>query len=135
MVATSLILRVAIALIPLGLLAIARLIINGVVPVVVRHEPLRKNFWYLVVAEFALAVLLGLLQRWIAYVDTLLADRYTHYMSVRVIEHASQLDLTLYEDPVFYDRLERARVQATDRLVMIQAIGNLVQQLVNTIAL
>src|SRR6202012_3516550 len=58
-----------------------------------------------------------------------------HSISVRVIEHASQLDLTLYEDPVFYDRLERARVQATDRLVMIQAIGTLIQQMVTTIAL
>jgi ATP-binding cassette subfamily B protein len=134
-VAASVALRVIIALLPLGMLAISRLIINGVVPVVTKHEPLKKGFWYLVAAEFALAVLLGLLQRWMAYLDSVLADRYTHYMSVRVIEHASQLDLTLYEDPVFYDRLERARVQATDRLVMIQAIGNLVQQMVNTFAL
>src|SRR5262249_56699280 len=32
-----------------------------------------------------------------------------------------------------YDRLERARVQATDRLAMIQAIGRLVQQVITTI--
>jgi len=36
------------------------------------------------------------------------------------MEHAANLDLTAYERPgVFYDRLERARVQATDRLGMI----------------
>jgi ATP-binding cassette subfamily B protein len=40
-----------------------------------------------------------------------------------------------YEDPVFYDRLERARVQATDRLGMIQAIGRLVQQSITTLTL
>jgi ATP-binding cassette, subfamily B, bacterial len=33
----------------------------------------------------------------------------------------------VYEDPVFYDRLERARVQATDRLAMIQQMGRLIQ--------
>ena len=32
-----------------------------------------------------------------------------------------------------YDRLERARVQATDRLVIIQSIGRLIQQAVTTI--
>src|SRR4029077_1779434 len=38
-------------------------------------------------------------------------------------------------DPVFYDRLERARVQATDRLGMIQSIGRLVQLVITTISL
>jgi ATP-binding cassette, subfamily B, bacterial len=51
------------------------------------------------------------------------------------MEHASSLDLLAYEDPVFYDRLERARVQATDRLYMIQAIGRLVQQVITTVTL
>jgi ATP-binding cassette subfamily B protein len=36
---------------------------------------------------------------------------------------------------MFYDRLERARVQATDRLFMIQAIGRLIQQVITTITL
>jgi len=48
------------------------------------------------------------------------------------MNHAASLDLIAYEDPVFYDRLERARVQATDRLVMIQQIGRLVQQAITT---
>ena len=43
------------------------------------------------------------------------------------------LDLTTYEDPVFYDRLERARVQATDRLAMIQQMGRLFQQTLTTL--
>ena len=63
--------------------------------------------------------------RLIDYSDSLLADRYTHYVSIQVMRQAAQLDLTTYEDPVFYDRLERARVQATDRLAMIQQMGRL----------
>jgi len=49
------------------------------------------------------------------------------------MKHASELDLTAYEDPIFYDRLERARVQATDRLVMIQSIGRLQLQVITAI--
>ena len=58
-----------------------------------------------------------------------------NYISVRVMEHAASLDLIAYEDPVFYDRLERARVQATDRLYMIQAMGRLIQQVITTLTL
>ena len=85
--------------------------------------------------EFGLAVTAGTLGRAIDYFDTLLAAKYTHHVSVRVMEHAASLDLIAYEDPVFYDRLERARVQATDRLFMIQAIGRFIQQFITTITL
>jgi ATP-binding cassette, subfamily B, bacterial len=52
-----------------------------------------------------------------------------------VMKHAAELDLIAYEDPVFYDRLERARVQATDRLGMIQSIGRLEQQVVTALSM
>ena len=48
------------------------------------------------------------------------------------MRQAARLDLTTYEDPDFYDRLERARVQATDRLAMIQQMGRLFQQILTT---
>ena len=95
----------------------------------------KRNFWWLVATEFSLAVLNSVLVRTIDYSDALLADKYTRHVSIRVMTHAAGLDLLAYEDPVFYDRLERARVQATDRLVMIQAIGRLVQQVITTITL
>ena len=83
--------------------------------------------------EVALNVFLGLVSRAIDYSDSLLANRYTQHVSVRVMEQAARLDLTTYEDPVFYDRLERARVQATDRLAMIQQMGRLIQQVITTL--
>ena len=89
---------------------------------------LPQHFWWLVAAEMALAVVTGILARSVDYFDNLLADRYTHHVSVEVMRKAAALDVTAYEDPVFYDRLERARVQATDRLAMIQQMGRLIQQ-------
>ena len=65
----------------------------------------------------------------------MLADKYTRHVSIQVMKHAAELDLIAYEDPVFYDRLERARVQATDRLGMIQQIGRLIQLVITTITL
>lgn len=123
------------SLLPVVLLWITKLIIDGIVHAVSTHQAVSPRFWWLVAAEFSLAVVNSILIRTIDYSDSLLADKYTRHVSIRVMNHAAGLDLMAYEDPVFYDRLERARVQATDRLVMIQAIGRLVQQSITTITL
>ncbi len=99
----------------------------------IHGQSLDARFWYLVGAEVGLNVASGLITRAIDYSDSLLANSYTQYVSVRVMDQAARLDLTTYENPVFYDRLERARVQATDRLVMIQQMGRLLQQVITTL--
>jgi ATP-binding cassette, subfamily B, bacterial len=125
-------LRVVVAALPFGIAKVAALIIYDI-SLVLRHQPLPPTFWTLVAIEIGLNVLLGLLTRAVDYSDSLLANRYTQHVSVRVMEQASQLDLTTYENPLFYDRLERARVQATDRLAMIQLMGRLFQQVITTL--
>jgi len=127
--------RLLASLLPIALLWIAKLIIDSIVGVVSHNQPVHSGFWFLVAAEFALAVGGSILSRTIDYLDALLADKYTRYVSIEVMKHAAELDLATYEDPVFYDRLERARVQATDRLGMIQSIGRLVQQAITTLSL
>src|ERR1700733_3001925 len=125
--------RIAVAFLPVGIGVVARYIINGVIEAR-NHGALPQDFWWLVGTEMGLAVLTGILSRAVDYFDNLLADRYTHHVSVEVMRKAASLDVTVYEDPVFYDRLERARVQATDRLAMIQQMGRLIQQSVTAIA-
>jgi len=131
----GLISRVFASLLPLALLWIPKLILDRIVHAASNHEPVGPRFWWLVGAEFAIAVLTSVLARSIDYSDSLLADKYTRHVSIEVMKHAAELDLIAYEDPVFYDRLERARVQATDRLGMIQAIGRLVQLVITTLTL
>jgi ATP-binding cassette subfamily B protein len=126
-------LRVIVAVLPFGVAKVAQYIITDIAGVL-RGSPLPANFWKVVATEVALNVLLGLMTRAIDYSDSLLSNRYTQHVSVRVMEQASQLDLTTYENPVFYDRLERARVQATDRLAMIQQMGRLFQQIITTLS-
>src|SRR5580658_9712520 len=127
----SIILRLVVAGLP-ALLGYISSWILGHVKLAIDHQPLPPRFWWMVGAEVALAVFANAVNRGIDYLDSLLSDRYTFFVSVRVMRKAADLDLTTYEDPVFYDRLERARVQATDRLAMIQQMGRLLQQVVTT---
>jgi ATP-binding cassette subfamily B protein len=128
----GLILRIIVAILPFAIAKVAQYIIQAIANHI-RGQALAASFWILVGAEVGLNVFLGLITRAVDYSDSLLANRYTQYVSVRVMEQAARLDLTTYENPVFYDRLERARVQATDRLAMIQQMGRLFQQVITTL--
>ena len=125
-------LRVVVAAMPWAIGWVASRIIEGVKQSV-DHQPLQPHFAWLVGTEVALAIVFSALTRAIDYTDSLLADRYTHHVSIEVMRQAARLDLTTYEDPDFYDRLERARVQATDRLAMIQQMGRLFLQVLTTL--
>jgi len=126
--------RLVAALVPVAMLGVSKKILDAVQWHSTGH-PLPPQFWWLVGAECALAALGSVVARAIGFFDSLLADRFTRHVSLLVMEHASRLDLASYEDPHFHDTLERARVQATDRIAMIQALGSVGQQLVAAISL
>ena len=127
-------LRIAAATMPLALLAVSRIIIDSVAAVDA-HRPLNPSFWRWVALEVILATLAALLGRGNWYVDTVLAERFSHNLSVRIMEHAAGLDLPQYENAAFYDKLERARLQATDRAPLMAVVGMVVQQMVTAISL
>lgn len=133
-VASALACRIVGALLPVTMLLVGKSILDAV-QVRFTAGTLRPDFWWLVAAECALAVTGAMLARLTGFFDALLADRFTRHVSVRVMEHAATLDLATYEDPAFQDVLERARVQGTDRIVMMQALGSVLQQSVTVVAL
>ncbi len=132
---SSLVFRVTAALLPLAVLAVTRVIIDGVYGFKTHLRDLPGTFWWLVALEFVLACVAAILVRLINFCDIVLADKYSRHISTKIMEHASRLDLTSFEDPLFYDKMERARVQGTDRIVMIQSTGLLIQQIVTTVSL
>src|ERR1700745_1677673 len=134
-IVASVTLRVLTALLPLAGLKVTQVIIDDVYNLTARHQSLPSYFWWLVALEFGLASLAAILVRMINFCDVVLADKYSRHISTKIMQHASRLDLTSFEDPSFYDRMERARVQGTDRIVMIQSTGQLIQQAVTTISL
>lgn len=137
-VALGLFFRVIASLIPVSTAYVSKLIIDTITAIFYHKSTFAASsthLWWLAGLEFALAMTGNIAGRLIDYYDSVLADRYTRHVSIEVMRHASQLDLQSYEDPVYYDRLERARVQATDRLGMIQSIGRLFQQVLTTVSL
>jgi ATP-binding cassette, subfamily B, bacterial len=127
--------RVIIALLPVAMLAVTKVIIDAIYGLTSQHGPLPGNFWWLVVLQFGLAGLGTVLVRLIDFCENVLADKYTRYISTQIMMHAASLDLATYEDYNFHDKLERARVQGTDRIGMIQASGRLVQEVIMTASL
>jgi ATP-binding cassette, subfamily B, bacterial len=89
---------------------------------------------WLLAAEFLLAAANQVLGRATDYTDARLADEFTREVSLRLIQHATTLDLASFEDPEFHDTLERARQQATDRIGMFNAMGRLLLQSITLIS-
>ena len=132
----SVLARVVVSLIPVGLLKVTQIIIDAIVQhTTAAHAPLPNHFWWLVGLEFGLASLAAMLGRFLGFFDAVLADKFTRHISTRIMEHASRLDLTRYEDPLFYDKMERARAQGTDRVMLVQMTGKLIQDLIGAVSL
>jgi ATP-binding cassette, subfamily B, bacterial len=123
--------RVLVAVTPAAALLVVKYIIDAVT---YHSKNLPHYFWWLVAAEFALACLGMIFSRLADFCETVTADLFTRYIGKRIMEHSSTLDLTSYEDSVVYDKMDRARVQGTDRVAMIRAMGQLIQQIIATIA-
>jgi len=134
-VASNLTCRIIAGLIPLAMLYVTRIIIDSIIGFRSHGIALPRNFWYLIGLEFGLASLATILARLIDFCDTVLADKFTRHIGTRIMEHASKLDLTRFEDPTFNDKMERARMQANDRVMTIQMAGRLVQEFITTASL
>jgi ATP-binding cassette, subfamily B, bacterial len=131
----TLLLRCLAALFPLATLWVSKLIIDLVVRAI-RHQAFdHSRIWKLLILELALAIGSDTLGRFISLVDSLLGDRFTNQVSIKLMEHANSLDLVSFEDPVFYDKMERARRQTTARLGMLAGLAGMAQQLLTLLSL
>jgi ATP-binding cassette subfamily B protein len=135
LVVASTVFRLFRALLPLAMLWVSKLIIDGVVAWITRRGGILSGIWKLVALELALAIASDVLGRANTLCDSLLGDRFTNRVSVRLMEHASRLDLASFEDPVFYDKLDRARRQTTGRMGLLAALLNIGQDVVTLASL
>ncbi len=128
----NILLRVVRASLPITMLYVGKLIIDEIVLISVTaggsavENPDMSILTTFVLIELGLAVFSDLLGRGIALVDSLLGDLVSHEISLRLIHQSARLDLESFEDSEFYDKLERARRQASSRiLLMSQALTQL----------
>lgn len=120
---------------PLALLWVGKLIIDTVVSSLDVAAPDWGRLATLVATELAIALVLDGLSRLSALLESLLGDRFSNDMSVRLMEHAATLDLEHFEDPQFYDHLERARRQTVGRLALIPLLLGMAQSALTLVSL
>ncbi|MDF7810140.1 ABC transporter ATP-binding protein [Hymenobacter sp. YC55] len=117
-------LRLLRAALPVAMLYVGQLILDTVVQL--SRQPASSRLLTpvltLVALEFGLAILSDALGRGVALLDSLLGDLFANRTSVRLMEHAAELDLDQFEDSAFYDKLERARRQTLSRTVLMAQV-------------
>jgi ATP-binding cassette, subfamily B, bacterial len=124
-------LRLLRSAIPVSFLYIGKLIIDEVILLNRDHgSPSTHHVWVLIGIEFLLALFNDALGRSISLLDSLLGDLFGKLSSVRIMKHAAMLDLEQFEDPIFYDKLERARQQTTGRTILLSQVLSQVQDLI-----
>ncbi|HUI65992.1 MAG TPA: ABC transporter ATP-binding protein [Bacteroidota bacterium] len=128
------ILRLVRAFVPVATLWVGKLIIDRVIALR-GATPDFGSLWRLVALEIVFVVSGEILARASALVESLLGDLFSNFTSIRLMEHASTLDLYQFEDPSFYDQLERARRQTTSRIGLLAQLLSLGQDAVTLVSL
>jgi ATP-binding cassette subfamily B protein len=128
-------LRLLRAFVPLATLWVGKAIVDAVVEATRTGAPDWRRLAELVLLEFAVVAVGEVAARTGTLLESLLGDLFSNRMSVRLMEHAATLDLEHFEDPRFYDRLERARRQTVGRIVLLTQIMGLAQDLVTVLTL
>jgi ATP-binding cassette subfamily B protein len=118
------VLRLVRAFVPVGTLWVGKLIVDAIVAATRDQSAGLTRLWKLVALEIVIVIAGEALARASALVESLLGDLFSNHTSVRLMEHAATLDLYQFEDPSYYDRLERARRQTTGRInLLTQLLG------------
>ena len=123
------------SLVPVFMLWVGKLIIDEVVLQIDADPRDLNQLWILLGVELGLAILSDLLSRGIGLTDGLLGDLYSNKSSVQLIQKAAGLQLSQLEDAVFYDKLERARRQTTNRVRLMSTILSQIQDIITVVSL
>jgi ATP-binding cassette subfamily B protein len=115
---TMVLLRVIRAVVPVTVFWVGKLILDAVIAAKAGRAPIGA-VWRYVAIELVVMVTAEILARASALIESLLSDLFSNEMSVQLMQHAATLDLAQFEDPTFYDHLERARRQTVGRIALL----------------
>src|SRR6185369_13907972 len=127
-------LRLARTVVPVGGLWVGKLIIDAVISAK-SGDHNASGVWNLVLLEIGIVVGGQLLARCSSLVEGFLGQLFSNHTGIRLMEHASRLDFSHFENPAFYDQLERARRQTTSRLGPIPQLLQIVQDVLTLVSL
>ena len=128
-------LRMLIAVSPVAILWVGKLIIDAVVNSIRTPSAGFSRVWPLVALEAAIVLSNEALSRGAKLIESLLGTLVGNRIGLRLMEHAATLDLYQFEDPIFYDKLDRARSQADHRLTLLTDLLSVGQNALTLISL
>ena len=121
--------------IPVSSLYVGKLIIDEVLFLLNHPGADRQQLWIWVGLELALALAGEIISRGINLAEGMLGDLFSNKTSVEIMRHAATLDLYHFEDPTFYDKMERARQQTYGRTVLLSMILSQVEDFITILFL
>jgi len=128
------VLRVARSVVPVMTFWVGKLILDSVIAAKAAQGSLSQVWRYLVL-ELAIVLTGEILARASSLIESLLGDLFSNAMSVQLMEHAAKLDLAQFEDPEFYDHLERARRQTVGRIALLSLLLSMSQDALTLLTL
>ena len=124
--ASMLALRLVRAFVPVATFWVGKLILDTVIGIRA-GQATYDDLWRYVAMEIAIVVTGEILARASSLIESLLSDLFSNDMSIRLMEHAATLDLAQFEDPTFYDHMERARRQTVGRIALLTQVVSMTQ--------
>jgi len=128
------VLRVLRSVVPVATFWVGKLILDSVIAAKAGTGDI-AHVWRYLVLEVGIVLFAEILARASSLVESLLGDLFSNAMSVRLMEHAAKLDLAQFEDPEFYDHLERARRQTVGRIALLTLLLSLAQDALTLLTL
>jgi ATP-binding cassette, subfamily B, bacterial len=133
-------LRLARSVVPVLVLYVSKLIFDAVVTEArLPHPGWSPAEWiesgrlvrvgWLVTLELGLAVMADFSGRLSSLFDSLLAETYSNFASIRLMEKAASLDLEQFESDDQQDQLDRARRQVTGRTALLGQVFGQIQDI------
>ncbi|MDP2304923.1 MAG: ABC transporter ATP-binding protein [Pseudomonadota bacterium] len=115
---------------PAGIAYVGKLIVDGVLDA--KGDP--TSALRALALEASLIVTLAAVQRGLSITESLLRAQLGQRVNVLILKKALTLDLTHFEDATVYDRMSRARREASSRpLALVRRVFGLLQNLVSLV--
>lgn len=121
-------------LIPAAVAFVGQLIIDSVLATINAGAPAREAFLYIGIEALLIAIVAAT-QRGISLCQSLLRAQLGHRVNVLILDKAQQLSMSQFEDADFYDKLTRARREASSRpLSLVNRTFSLAQNAVTLVS-
>ena len=132
--AAILALRLLRSFVPVATFWVGKLILDSVLAAKAGTGDIGAVWSYLAI-EIGIVIAGEILARASSLVESLLGDLFSNNMSVTLMEQAAKLDLAQFEDPTFYDHLERARRQTVGRIALLTLLLSMMQDALTLVTL